>query len=390
MSAVHELQELLACQIEARLRAQGTELDSRLRDALLEVPRHIFVRRDPATLESEWLQKVYSDIALPHGALPAQISTDSTPSFMVGLLQRVGIQPGDTVVELGSGGGFLAALVARLVGEHGQVIGVERVPSLARRARRALRSMGLRHASVIEGDAGSLDWKGLRANVCLITASVWDLPKGIFDLVDVGGTLLVPLAMRGPGELATVLKRRPDGFFSTWSTPARFVAFVGRERPAPMQWGEFAQNVVKTGVVRRWALPQEARRFRFLAYLSRVEPAFVMVLDQAEKSGRLTPAKRFEQNVTADPGCYVPQRSTLAIWRQGELRAFGTPEAAEMYVEYFDTYSGLEPRVRDVFQLAITLTVRAASQLSHKRGAELIEHRGETTFAWKNAASKTG
>ena len=148
-------------------------LPDRFREAVRATPRHLFVHRfrigggplqaridegalrnsdaDPA---SE-LADIYSDAVMTHvdaagNKLP---STNSQPSYVLWLLHMLDLQPGQRVLEIGSGSGWLAAVMTRLVGESGRVTGVEIIPELAAQSRADLAGLGLGNVSVLAIDA---------------------------------------------------------------------------------------------------------------------------------------------------------------------------------------------------------------------------------------------
>ena len=126
-------------------------LPERFRDAVAATPRHMFVHRfrlsggptrdriDEGALRDNdadpvgQLADIYSDAVMIHvDAAGVQLpSTNSQPSYVLWLLDLLDLRPGQRVLEIGSGSGWLAAVMARLVGKNGHVTGMEIIPELA-------------------------------------------------------------------------------------------------------------------------------------------------------------------------------------------------------------------------------------------------------------------
>jgi protein-L-isoaspartate(D-aspartate) O-methyltransferase len=136
-----------------------------LRQAFLAVPRHRFLHRfrtlsfdrlhevSEANL-TEHLSLVYSNTALQHvGADGAtMLSSNSEPGFILRVLEQLDLRPGQRVLEIGSGGGWLAAVMAELVGPDGKVTGVEVIPEMVAQSRLDLAAQGSGNVAIHRGD----------------------------------------------------------------------------------------------------------------------------------------------------------------------------------------------------------------------------------------------
>ncbi|MCH8188741.1 MAG: protein-L-isoaspartate O-methyltransferase, partial [Proteobacteria bacterium] len=110
---------------ERLLRSIGREIhDARVLDAIRAVPRELFVPPGSAA-------QAYDDVALSIG----EGQTISQPLMVAIMLAALDVQPSDVVLDVGTGSGYQAALLSQLAG---RVVGVERIPALAERARAAL------------------------------------------------------------------------------------------------------------------------------------------------------------------------------------------------------------------------------------------------------------
>jgi protein-L-isoaspartate(D-aspartate) O-methyltransferase len=176
-------------------------LDPRIARAMRTVPRHRFV---PA----EYAARAYEDEPLPLGP---SASTISAPHMAALQLAALDLRPGQTLLEVGSGSGYLLALAAELLGPQGRVVGVEREPVLVRRARELLAELGYgTRVEVVEAN-GALGWPARapydRIVVSAATARV--RPQWRAQLRE-GGRLVMPLGSPSVQRLVTV-RAGPDG-----------------------------------------------------------------------------------------------------------------------------------------------------------------------------------
>ena len=191
--------------------------DPKVLAALSRVPRERFV---PASLRTE----AYQDRALPIG----KGQTISQP-YMVGCMTQLSaIENGSRVLEIGTGSGYQAAVLAELGAE---VYSVEIVPSHARRAKRLLRELGYEKVHVIQGDG----WRGLSDvspfDVILITAACPRVPEHLLNQLRDGGRMILPLEEGKPGEeVLIVVTKEGDGFSLERKGGVRFVPLTGEGR----------------------------------------------------------------------------------------------------------------------------------------------------------------
>jgi len=198
----------------ARLREHYGINDPRVLDAMRRVPRHFFV---PEALQS----RAYGDHALPISAN----QTISQPFIVAMICQLLELSGDERVLDVGTGSGYQAAVLAELAGD---VVTIERVPELAARARGALAVAGLERVDVHVGD-GSL---GLpeRApfDAIAVAAAAPSVPAALYGQLAEGGRLVLPRGSRWGQDLVRV-ERGPDGAVQRRSIPCRFVPLVGSE-----------------------------------------------------------------------------------------------------------------------------------------------------------------
>jgi protein-L-isoaspartate(D-aspartate) O-methyltransferase len=132
-------------------------------------------------------------------------------------------QPTDRVLEIGTGSGYQAAVLSRLVAE---VYSIEIVEPLARRAQADLKRLGFRNVKVRTGD-GTLGWPGAAPfDAVIVTCAPERVPRALVDQLKMGGRMIVPVGpTRGVQELY-LLRKHPEGMETQAVLPVRFVPMV--------------------------------------------------------------------------------------------------------------------------------------------------------------------
>jgi protein-L-isoaspartate(D-aspartate) O-methyltransferase len=199
--------------VEEQLRRRGI-VDERVLAAMARVPRELFV---PEPVRD----RAYDDAALPIGG----DQTISQPYMVARICEALAVRPGDRVLDVGTGSGYQAAVLAQLGQE---VHTIERLIVLAERARGALEQAGCTNVRVYVGD-GSL---GLPAHApfgaIAVAAAAPEVPASLYAQLEPAGRLVVPVGGRGGQELRLVV-RSPEGPAMLRSIPCRFVPLVGAE-----------------------------------------------------------------------------------------------------------------------------------------------------------------
>lgn len=198
----------------ARIAAAGLVADPRVLEALVTVPRHLFV---PKALAAE----AYGDHALPIGA-----GQTITQAANVGrAAELAAIRPGARVLEVGTGSGYQAAVLARLAG---QVFSLERIPELAEEARRVLAALGVKNVLVRVFD-GTYGWREHAPyDAIVVAAAAPDVPAPLVSQLSGTGRLVVPVGPQGRQRLL-VVKKLPSGRTRTEDAgDVAYVPLVGR------------------------------------------------------------------------------------------------------------------------------------------------------------------
>jgi protein-L-isoaspartate(D-aspartate) O-methyltransferase len=204
-----------------RLLDGGRVRSGEVADAFRNVPRHVFVPEvDPA--------QAYADEAIPvkWAADGRAISSSSQPAIMAVMLEQLRLEPGQRVLEIGTGTGYNAALLARLVGETGAVVTVDIDEGLADAARQRLIATGYPAVVVATGD-GAAGWPGgAPYDRVIVTASARDLAPGWISQLGDGARLVVPLSLRGVMQ-SVAFVRAGDHLVSTSVVPCGFMPLQG-------------------------------------------------------------------------------------------------------------------------------------------------------------------
>jgi len=188
--------------------------DERVLDAMMQVRRELFVPRSSHRF-------AYEDRPLPIG----EGQTISQP-FIVALMTQALVLTGtEKVLELGTGSGYQAAILAKL---SRQVITVERLQKLAQTARRTLKTLGYTNVEVHLATR-TLGWPAEAPyDAIMVTAAAPEVPEVLLDQLIVGGRLVIPVGSRWEQDLLQVVKQQ-EGMTIRNLTPCRFVPLIGDE-----------------------------------------------------------------------------------------------------------------------------------------------------------------
>lgn len=200
--------------VERQLRARGI-VDERVLAAMERVPRELFV---PPELQ----RRAYADAALPIG----EGQTISQPYMVARICEELGLHGTERVLDVGTGSGYQAAVLAELAGE---VHSIERIAALADRARELLDAAGYGdrvHVHVGDGSRGLPEHAPFAA--IAVAAAAPHLPEALYEQLVVRGRLVVPVGDRWE-QLLQVVVRTPEGPAVLRTVPCRFVPLIGAE-----------------------------------------------------------------------------------------------------------------------------------------------------------------
>lgn len=173
------------------LRKQGIK-DEAVLKAMLKVPRHLFVPESHRHLS-------YEDMALPIG----EGQTISQPFVVAFMTQALELKPTDKVLEIGTGSGYQAAILAELAKE---VYTIEIIPSLAKRAGEMLQKLGYKNVRIKVGN-GYFGWKEHSPfDAIIVTCAPEDIPPPLIEQLKEGGRMVIPVGKRYVQQLYVLRK----------------------------------------------------------------------------------------------------------------------------------------------------------------------------------------
>jgi protein-L-isoaspartate(D-aspartate) O-methyltransferase len=195
--------------VERQLAVRGIK-DERVLAAMGKVPRHEFVPQGHRA-------QAYADRPLPIG----QGQTISQPYIVAFMTEAISPRRGQRVLEVGTGSGYQAAVLAELVGE---VYTVELLPELAAAANKRLERLGYRNVHGKAGD-GYLGWpdKG-PFDAVVVTCGAKEIPRPLFEQLKPGGKMVIPVGDLGEDQTLRVITKGSDGKRAVRDLlPVRFV-----------------------------------------------------------------------------------------------------------------------------------------------------------------------
>ncbi len=194
-----------------QLRKHGIH-DTRVLRAMELVPREKFV-------EEAFIDQAYADTALPI----ACGQTISQPYIVAFMTQSLGPEPGDTVLEIGTGSGYQAAVLSHLCRE---VLTIERYKELQKSALKQFDKLGISNVTTIIGDG----WIGWPPNApydrIIVTAAAPEAPKALLDQLKEGGRMVIPLGETRETQQLVQIEKTVDGLEQKELLPVRFVPLV--------------------------------------------------------------------------------------------------------------------------------------------------------------------
>jgi protein-L-isoaspartate(D-aspartate) O-methyltransferase len=198
--------------VARQLVRRGIE-DPRVLDVMARLPREAFVPGAPDSV-------AYDDRALPID----QGQTISQPYIVARMTELLAVEPGDRILEIGTGSGYQAAVLAML---GARVVTIERHEALARGARERLGRVGIEGVDVRLGDGSGGDSAGAPWDGIVVTAGAPTVPDALREQLAVGARLVIPVGPRDQQELVVIERRSPTDW-REWSDGAVvFVPLVG-------------------------------------------------------------------------------------------------------------------------------------------------------------------
>ena len=199
--------------VETQLVSRGIK-DARTLKAFLKVPRHEFVL-------PEEIDSAYGDFPLGIG----EGQTFSQPYMVACMTEHLSLKGDEKVLEIGTGSGYQAAILAELARE---VRSVERIYDLAKSAASRLERLGYKNIKVKAGD-GTLGWpEEAPFDAIIVTAAAPDIPRALSKQLKNGGRLIAPVGTR-TSQALRILTKKSNRISSTDGCPCVFVPLIGEQ-----------------------------------------------------------------------------------------------------------------------------------------------------------------
>lgn len=188
--------------------------DEKVIDAMAKVPRHLFV-------EPSLRGKAYNDHPLPID----EGQTISQPYVVALMTQAVKFERGQKVLEIGTGSGYQAAILAEI---GGQVYTIEIRPKLAEKASLTLQSLGYGQVKVRQGD-GYFGWpEAAPFDAIMVTAAANHIPPALIDQLAEGGKLVIPLGSTAYFQTLTLVEKKGKKTYTRHIASVQFVPMIGK------------------------------------------------------------------------------------------------------------------------------------------------------------------
>jgi len=181
--------------VDTQIRSRGIK-DVRLLELMERIPRHLFV-------EEAMMDQAYNDNPLPIG----ERQTISQPYIVALMTEALALTGKEKVLEIGTGSGYQTAILAQLAD---RVCSIERIASLAARARKMLDYLNTFNVAIRVGD-GTYGWKEEAPfDAILVTAGAPEVPAVLLEQLNIGGRLVIPIGSRSVQTLLKVTRLSED------------------------------------------------------------------------------------------------------------------------------------------------------------------------------------
>ncbi|MBW4056033.1 MAG: protein-L-isoaspartate(D-aspartate) O-methyltransferase [Proteobacteria bacterium] len=192
--------------------------DRRVIDAMLKIPRHIFV-------QEAFAAQAYNDKALPIG----EKQTISQPYIVALMTEKLALTGTERVLEIGTGSGYQTAILATLAD---RVYSAERIRPLALNARKCLDYLKLFNVQlrINDGEGSMIGWEEEAPfDAIIVTAGAPEVPEILTDQLAPGGRLVIPVGAGPDQQLITIIKSQDGELHRESSVTCRFVPLIGKQ-----------------------------------------------------------------------------------------------------------------------------------------------------------------
>lgn len=205
----------------AELQRSGAAEEPAIAHAFAAVPRHCFVPEVP-------LEEAYADRAISIKSAGGEtLASISQPSMLGRMLELAHVERGERILEIGTGSGYNAALLAELAGDDGLVVTIDVEADLVERARMTLASCGYDRVRVVLGDGHAGYAPDAPYDRIIVSARATDITQAWWDQLRDGGRIVVPVDIGVAGEYAVGFERTDDAMHSVGIVNCLFVPLRG-------------------------------------------------------------------------------------------------------------------------------------------------------------------
>lgn len=199
--------------VDRQIRSRGIT-DEKVLSAILDVPRHLFV-------SEALMDQAYGDYPLPIG----DRQTISQPYIVAEMTQALAPKEEDRVLEIGTGSGYQAAVLSRIVYK---VYSVERIRTLYDRARKIFDTLNY-HNIITKYSDGTTGWRDEAPfDAIIVTAGAPKIPDALIDQLAVGGRMVIPVGDHFSQDMIRIYKNE-EGIHKTKMGGCRFVKLIGKD-----------------------------------------------------------------------------------------------------------------------------------------------------------------
>jgi len=160
----------------------GIIKDKKILEAFKKIPREKFIKKEQG-------EEAYGDYPLPIGGG----QTISQPTTVMLMTQALELKPGDKVLEVGTGSGYQAAIISRIIGKSGKLVSTEIVPELAESARQNIEKIGLKNVEIVHHDGSKGYINESPYDKIIVTAACPRIPKPLVSQLRENGIIVAPV-----------------------------------------------------------------------------------------------------------------------------------------------------------------------------------------------------
>jgi protein-L-isoaspartate(D-aspartate) O-methyltransferase len=211
-----------ALKLQKMIIQKAQPLSPEIEKAFFKYPRHLFVPEYSVTA-------AYSDHPLLLYEKGPFTSTISQPSFVLQILNKLQIQPGHKVYELGTGSGWNAALMSALVGENGTIVTSEVIPEVAARAQKFFKELKVPNIHLIAGDGFEGHLEEAPYDRVIFTAGSSEFPDQLFAQLKDGGLMIFVRQREFESDMLELLRKDGKQWTLLSASPCQFVS-VNRKK----------------------------------------------------------------------------------------------------------------------------------------------------------------